>query len=132
MGDTDDTAARNALCVSPAGHFLNGFVVRWDSEGQQGCLLRDKDQQWMAEAGFAAPPASQSSYHWQAPNDMTMYRFMLKLFGFDKHPALTDMQIAWRKLGWHADEQACKSFDYSEQEYTSPQPLFFLVHYLAS
>jgi len=36
-----------------------------------------------------------------------MYRFMLDLFGLDKQPSLTDMQMAWKNLGWQADEQAC-------------------------
>lgn len=61
----------------------------------------------MAEAGFAAPLVRQLSYHWQAPNEMTMYHFMLDLFGLDKHPALTDMQMAWRQLGWKQNEQVC-------------------------
>lgn len=93
---------------SPVGLFLNGFVDKWNSAGHQGDFLTELDNLCITQAGFARPLTSQSSYDWVAENDLAMHSFMLNLFGLDKHPPLAEMQIAWTKLGWQADEHVCR------------------------
>ncbi len=93
---------------SPVGLFLNGFVDRWNSAGHQGYFLTELDSQCIAEAGFSTRLISQSSYDWLATNDIAMYSFMLNLFDLDKKPTLTEMQLAWKKLGWQPREKVCR------------------------
>lgn len=107
---------------SLVGHFLNGFVDQWNSAGHQGDFLSEQDAQWVAEAGFSAPLIRQSSYNWLAPNDLAMHSFMLNLFGLDKQPSLTEMQTAWKQLGWQLDAHAC-SIPWSLQVISAYKPL---------
>lgn len=88
--------------------FLNGFVAEWNSQGHEGKFLNAADLATLSAVGFSRLEVHQLSYDWEAHSDVAMYEYMLDLFGLDRKPDISEMQKAWRLLGWRPEGEACK------------------------
>lgn len=71
---------------SAVGHFLNGFVDRWNSQGHQGDFLASADEQALREQGFEQVQSRTCEYVWRAAGLEQMHAFMSELFGLDRRP----------------------------------------------